>query len=79
MTMIKIELPDDLAQRANQAGLLSEQAIRQLLEEAMRRHAVTDNPLFGIWQDREDVADVAAHVRRLRETRYDSDGSRREK
>lgn len=39
MTMIKIELPDELAQRASQAGLLSDQAIQQLLEEAMRRQA----------------------------------------
>lgn len=40
--------------------------------------ALTDNPLFGMWQDREDMADVAAYVRGLRAPRYNVDGSRRE-
>lgn len=39
MTMIKITLPDELAQRARQVGLLSDDAIAQLLEDAMRRQA----------------------------------------
>ncbi len=39
MTIIEIELPDDVAQRAERAGLLSDSAIAQLLEEAMRRRA----------------------------------------
>jgi len=39
MTMIKITLPDELAQRAQTAGLLSDAAIQDLLEEAMRRRA----------------------------------------
>ena len=39
MTIIKIELPDGLAERASKAGLLSDAAIQQLLEEAMRRQA----------------------------------------
>lgn len=29
----------------------------------------TDNPLFGMWQDREDLADVAAYARQLRAPR----------
>jgi hypothetical protein len=32
----------------------------------------------GIWRDRKDVADVAAHVRTLREPHYSRDGSRNE-
>jgi len=39
MTKIEIRLPDDLAQRARSAGLLSDAAIRDLLEDAMRRQA----------------------------------------
>lgn len=39
---------------------------------------VTDDPAFGIWRDREDMADVAAYVRRIREPRYNRDGSRNE-
>jgi predicted proteasome-type protease len=39
MTNITVSLPDELAQRVQQAGLLSSPAIVQLLEEAMRRRA----------------------------------------
>ena len=39
---------------------------------------VTDDPAFGIWRDREDMADMAAYVRKLREPRYRRDGSRNE-
>ena len=39
MTELVIRLPDELAQRARQAGLLSDSAIQELLEEAMRRKA----------------------------------------
>ena len=39
MTTVQITLPDDLAQKADQAGLLSDNAIQRLLEEAMRRAA----------------------------------------
>jgi hypothetical protein len=38
----------------------------------------TDDPAFGIWRDREDMADVAAYVRKMREPRYNRDGSRNE-
>ena len=37
---------------------------------------VTNDPAFGIWRDRQDVPDVAAYVRKLREPRYSRDGSR---
>lgn len=39
MTRVTVSLPDDLAERAQNAGLLSDRAIRQLLEDAMRREA----------------------------------------
>ena len=39
---------------------------------------VTDDPAFGIWRDREDMADVGAHLRKLRTPRYNRDGSRNE-
>ena len=38
---------------------------------------VTDDPAFGIWRDREDMPDVAAYLRSLREPRYKRDGSRK--
>ncbi len=37
---------------------------------------VTDDPAFGIWRDRQDMNDVQAYVRRLREPRFNRDGSR---
>lgn len=39
MTELVVQLPDELAQRAKNAGLLSDSAIGRLLEEAMRREA----------------------------------------
>ena len=39
MTEWVLKLPDELAQRARSAGLLSDSAIQRLLEDAMRREA----------------------------------------
>ena len=39
MTELVVRLPDELAQRAKSAGLLSDSAIQELLEDAMRRQA----------------------------------------
>ena len=39
---------------------------------------VTDDPAFGIWRDRDDMADVDAYLARLRAPRYQRDGSRNE-
>jgi hypothetical protein len=39
MTELVVTLPDDLARRARSAGLLSDSAIQELLEDAMRRQA----------------------------------------
>ncbi|MGH8192115.1 MAG: hypothetical protein ACREP2_11775 [Rhodanobacteraceae bacterium] len=36
MTRLTVSLPDDLAQRARNAGLLSDNSIQRLLEDAMR-------------------------------------------
>ena len=30
-----------------------------------------DHPAFGLWADRDDLSDVAAHVRTLRRGRFD--------
>ncbi len=53
------------------------------IEEAAQAAApteafVTDDPAFSIWRDRKDMADVAAYVRKIREPRYNRDGSRNE-
>ena len=40
--------------------------------------AFADDPLFGMWRDRDDMADVEAYVRRLRAARFNRDGLRNE-
>lgn len=50
-------------------------------EEAQAAHVeefTTDDPAFGIWRDRKDMADVAVYVRKIRQPRYNRDGSRNE-
>ena len=42
MTTVQIDLPDQLAQEAKRAGLLSRESIEQLLREAVRRRALND-------------------------------------
>lgn len=43
-------------------------------EEATSNHPTaqeeSDDPLFGMWRDREDMADVQAYVRKLRAPRF---------
>jgi len=42
-------------------------------KEQASEEFVTDDPAFGIWRDREDMADVDAYVRKLRAPRYTGD------
>ena len=48
--------------------------------QAMQAQAedFADDPLFGMWRDREDMADVAGYVRKLRASRFNGDGTRRD-
>jgi len=39
---------------------------------------LTNDPAFGMWRDREDMADVSAFVQQLRAPRYAPDGSRQD-
>jgi len=43
--------------------------------EAAQAAAFSDDPLFGMWRDREDMANVAAYVRRIRASRFNPDDS----
>ncbi len=36
------------------------------------------DPLFGMWREREEMADVAGYVRRIRAPRLNAGGSRSE-
>ena len=73
------ELP--LAWRAKLAKSTDALVTVRIEEEAQTsvpgEEFVTDDPLFGMWRDREDMADVAAYVRNLRVSRFNDDGTRR--
>lgn len=47
----------------------------ELAAEQQAAAEFADDPLFGMWRDREDMADVASYVRRLRAPRFNADGS----
>ena len=47
--------------------------------EPATQTASTDNPMFGMWRDREEIADVDAYVQKLRSPRYRPDGLRNNK
>jgi hypothetical protein len=75
------ELP--LAWRAKLAQSADTHVTVRIEEEAQAsasdtQEFVTDDPAFGIWRDRQDMADVQAYVRKLRAPRYSPDGSRNE-
>ncbi len=73
------ELPQ--AWRAKFAQTANTRVTVRIEEEAQvvpAEEFVTDDPLFGMWRDREDMADVAGYVRKLRASRFNDDGSRRE-
>ena len=72
------ELP--LAWRAKLAKAAGATVTVRIEEEAPAAQAeefVTDDPLFGMWRDREDMADVAGYVRSIRASRFNDDGTRR--
>lgn len=65
------------AKLANSADALVTVRIEEEAQAAAPAEGfVTKDPAFGIWRDREDMADVAAYVRELRAPRYNRDGSR---
>ena len=76
------ELPQQWAQRLK---VRPEQTVTVRIETEATQTAqapetfVTDDPAFGIWHDRDDMADAPAFVRHLRVARYSPDGSRQGK
>jgi hypothetical protein len=73
------ELPEKWRARLSQAGSATVTVrIEEETQAAPAEEFVTDDPLFGMWRDREDMADVAGYVRKLRTSRFNDDGSRRE-
>lgn len=76
------ELPqawrDKLGQSADADALVTVRIEQEAAREAPAEPFVTDDPAFGIWRDREDMADVEGYVRSLRAPRFNRDGSRNE-
>jgi hypothetical protein len=65
------ELPEDWRARLHVAA--NARVTVRLEEETEPREAAkenAENPLFGMWQDREEMADVEAYVRKLRAPRF---------
>lgn len=76
------ELPqawrDRLGQVADGGALVTVRIEQEAAREAPAEPFETDDPAFGIWRDREDMADVESYVRHLRAPRFNRDGSRNE-
>jgi hypothetical protein len=75
------ELPKAWREKLGKAGDAT--VTVRIEEEDSAQHAqaaaqFADDPLFGMWRDRDDMADVAGYVRRLRASRFNADGSRNE-
>ena len=73
------ELPEKWRAKLTQSG--SATVTVRIEEEAQpagqgQAEEFADDPLFGMWRDRDDMADVAGYVRRLRASRFNDDGSR---
>lgn len=65
------ELPEDWRARMHTAA--DARVTVRIEEESGEQETVkehTENPLFGMWQDREEMADVEAYVRKLRAPRF---------
>ena len=65
------ELPEVWRERLRAAA--NARVTVRIEEEAELRDAAkenAENPLFGMWQDREEMEDVEAYVRKLRAPRF---------
>lgn len=74
------ELPEKWRARLTQQAGSATVTVRieEEVQAAPAEEFVTDDPLFGMWRDREDMADVAGYVRKLRASRFNDDGTRRD-
>ena len=72
------ELPEKWRARLTQAGSATETVRIEEEPQAVQAQAedFANDPLFGMWRDREDMADVAGCVGKLRASRFNVDGTR---
>jgi hypothetical protein len=72
------ELPEKWRAQLAKAG---NALVTVRIEEESQDHVpkdFADDLLFGMWRDREDMADVAGYMRKLRASRFNDDGAQRE-
>lgn len=68
------ELPEAWRAKLSKAGdALVTVRIEAETAEPHGAGPLADNPLFGMWSDREDLADVAGYVRGMRADRFGAD------
>ena len=71
------ELPEEWRARLSHANRAGATVTVRIEEDSPSDDALAADPAFGIWRDRDDMSDVAAHVRALlRQPRYQPDGAR---
>ena len=71
----RAKLPTPAAARVT-VRIEEEAQATEAAAEAAVADFVTNDPAFGMWRDREDMADVEAYIRKLRAPRYHRDGTR---
>lgn len=70
------DLPE--AWRTQSSTALDTRVTIRIEEEAPQNaDDMANDPLFGMWSDREDMTDVESYVRDLRAPRFNLDGSRK--
>ena len=72
------ELPAAWRARLASSGALVTVRIEEEAQTVPPEEFVTNDPLFGMWRDREDMADVAGYVHKLRASCFNDDGTRHE-
>jgi len=63
------QLGDDLSRRSDARVTVRIEAEPARIADQAGVERV-DDPLFGMWRDREDIRDVAGYVRRMRAPRF---------
>ena len=66
------ELPEDWRR---QLAIPADARVTVRIEAEADSAASGDDPLFGMWRDRQDMADVGAYIRRIRASRFNRDDS----
>ena len=70
------ELPERWRAKLAWAGdALLTVRIEEEAQDISAEESVTDDPLFGMWRDREDMSDVAPYIRKMRASRFHYDGA----